>query len=68
VIDACLALKDIGLSSSPGRFLPLHLLPVHRQELVQLCEELRRRGPIVFLSQDKPDPLSRRNCREKEAC
>lgn len=58
--------KHICLSSSPGSFLPLHLLPVHFQKLIQLSEELGRWWAIILLSQDKPDSLSRRNCKQKE--
>ena len=58
---------DIRPNGSPGRLLPFHLLPVHRQKLVQLCKELRRWWAIVLFSQDKSDPLSWRNCR-KHSC
>lgn len=57
--------KDTEHCHSPGRFLPLHLLPVHREQLVQLGEELRGWGGIVLLAQDEPDPLGWRNYREK---
>lgn len=45
-------------SGSPGCLLPLHLLPVHSQQFVQLSEELRWWGAIVLLSQDELYPLS----------
>lgn len=59
--------KPFGsVRGSPGCLRPLHLLAVHSQELVQLGEELRGWGAIVLLSQDKPDPLSWRNCGENK--
>lgn len=58
---------DIHFTGSPGCLLPLHLLSVHCQQLIQLGEELRRRRAIILLPQDKPDPLRWRNCGKKEA-
>lgn len=52
--------------ASPRCLLPLHLLSVHSQQLIEFSEELRRRRTVIFLSQDEPDAFcSRRDCRSE---
>lgn len=52
--------------ASPGCFLPLHLLPIHGQQLIQFREELRGSWAVILLSQDESDAFcSRRDCRSE---
>ena len=60
-------LWGLRLRSLPGRLLPLHLLTIHRQKLIQLGEELWGRRAVIFLPKDEADPLSRRrDCGERK--
>lgn len=56
-----------SMRSLPGRLLPLHLLSIHRQQLIQLSEELRGRRAVILLAEDEADSLScRRDCGERK--
>lgn len=52
--------------ASPCSLLPLHLLPIHGQQLIQFSEELRRCWAVIFLSQDESNALCGwRDCRSE---
>ena len=52
--------------ASPRRLLPLHLLPIHGQQLIQFREELRGCWAVILLAQDESDAFcGRRDCRSE---
>lgn len=46
--------------ASPCCLLPLHLLPIHSQQLIQFGEELRGCWAVILLAQDESDTFCRR--------
>lgn len=39
----------------PGSLFPFHLLSINSQKLIQLCEKLRGRWAVIFLSKNEAD-------------
>ena len=51
---------------SPRCLLPLHLLTIHGQQLIQFREELRGRWAVILLAQDESDAFcGGRDCRSE---